>query len=133
MADAPAATSRTRGLVLLFAIFLLGMICGAALFFMGQHSAGHFSRWRMGPGMHGPHDPIGHLARELDLDDEQLAEAREILDRNRRQMHEALERTHEELMELLTPDQRERFGELRLRRHGPRRRVPGPPPPPPAP
>ncbi|MDH3283209.1 MAG: periplasmic heavy metal sensor [Acidobacteriota bacterium] len=144
MADVPAASPRKKGLLLLFTIFLIGLICGAALLFMGARLAGHLHGWRMGPIEHRPPDPIGHLTRELDLDADQIERAREILDQSRREMHEALEQTHAELLELLTPEQRERFDRLRSRHrrgrgggHGmgrpPHLRPPPPPPLPPPP
>jgi hypothetical protein len=113
MDDATPRPGRTTGLILLAVVFLLGMVCGASLFYMGQRSVrgvGH-DRWRPTGGA--PREAVGQLVRELDLRPEQVERIREIMGRSREEMHEVLESSRAEIRALLTADQRERFDRMR--------------------
>jgi hypothetical protein len=106
----PARFSAT---VVLLAVFVLGLVAGASLF------------WLAGPLVLGPprgrppEPPVAHLVRELSLTPEQAERLRTIFEESRTRMHAQAEATRERIREILTPDQRERFDRM------------GPPPPPP--
>jgi hypothetical protein len=145
-----AGTGRRQGVLLLLAVFLLGLVCGASLLFLGQRSVGLVR----GPGPRPVGPPVdqrpGHLLRELDLDEEQREKVFEIMREDRERIHGILEETRLEIRALLRPEQQEIFDRMRPegpgfghRRKGGRRGfrrarpdVPGkrpeaPPPPPP--
>jgi hypothetical protein len=99
--------TRTRAILLLAVVLLFGMICGAALFFLGQHSL-HFAR---PPGPQGR--PLERLSQELDLDADQRRAIRAILEEQRVNLRGVLEDSHQAIREVLRPDQQQRFDELR--------------------
>jgi len=108
--------AKRRGVLLVGAVFLLGVVCGAATVLIGARVArGPF----LGPPM--PRGGIERLARELDLDPDQQARVREILDRHRDDLEHLHMRVGDELREVLNESQRARFDEIR-RHYGP----PGP-------
>jgi Spy/CpxP family protein refolding chaperone len=125
----------------LLGAFVLGLICGAALLRIGQHTVLHPVPGAVrggpgdGPGLAGP--PLEHLDRHLDLDGEQRRAVREIVRRQRARLHELLETSRLEIRAVLTPDQQEAFDALRppdrprRRPDGSRRGRLGPPPRPP--
>jgi len=146
-ASTPAENgSRRRGLVLVLVVFILGLVCGAALTIIGVRSVaprpfqGH-PDGRRGEMRRG----FEHMAEELGLDEDQRRAIREIFERSRREMQEVTRESGEEIREILTEEQREQFDRMRERRGPPnRRRRPGrggrerppssedlPPPPPP--
>jgi uncharacterized membrane protein len=138
--------SRRRGLVLVLVVFILGLVCGAALTIIGVRSltprrlAGH-PDGRRGEIRRG----FEHMAGELGMDEDQRRAVREVFERSRREMQEISRESGEEIREILTEEQREQFDRMRERRRSPnRRRRPGrggrerppssedlPPPPPP--
>ncbi|UCF69351.1 MAG: periplasmic heavy metal sensor [Acidobacteriota bacterium] len=130
MGDPIHGPSRTKGLLFVGVVFFLGMICGAALFFLGQLSVGPPGP----PGPPPPH-PLERLTRELDLDPDQQREIRAMLDEQRVRLDTVLEDFRRSIRDVLRSDQRERFDNLRP----PRAPAPPPPqrghppPPPPAP
>ena len=143
--DEPAASpTRTRGLLLLGVVFVLGMVCGATLFYLGQRSM--LPPRAFGPD--GPHSGAGldRLTRDLNLDPEQRKKIEAILEGRRARMQQFLEQGRSEIRDILRPDQQKTFDALphdHGGRHGwragpppepPPDGTPGPPPgPPPAP
>jgi hypothetical protein len=116
----PSSRSAT-GLLAVLAVFILGVICGAALLFAGLHllpgpaRAGLFMRHE---------EPLARIDRELDLDAEQRKEIHAVMERSHARINEILEQSHKEIQGLLRPDQREKFNRhVRPRRAGP---PPGP-------
>lgn len=113
--DEPAqASSRMKVVLALGLIFTLGLVCGAALFFLGQRS---IDRPR-GPE-HPPGHPMERLNRTLGLDEEQHAEVRAILDEQRVRLDAVLEDSRQRIREVLSPEQQEIFDEIRPQRPGP--------------
>jgi Spy/CpxP family protein refolding chaperone len=128
MAD-PALDHRTRlrGALLLGVVFVLGLVCGAALFYTGQRSVGFWTHDPSPPPMR--HERMfRHIARQLDMDEEQVEKMREVLDRSHTEVRAVLEDAHAELRSMLRPDQLERFDELHAGRHEPGHRPFGGPP-----
>ena len=138
--------SRRRGMVLVLVVFILGLVCGAALTIIGMRSVGP---------PRSPGHPDGRpaemrrgferMADELDLSEEQRRAIREIFKRSRHEIQQVTKESGEEIRQLLTEEQREEFDRMRERRGAPghRRRpgrgdrekppAPGDPPPPPPP
>jgi Spy/CpxP family protein refolding chaperone len=137
------APSRTRGFLLLSVVFLLGVVCGGAVVFIGIRTIPSEGLRRSGPepGPGGGH--MVQLARDLDLDEEQKERIGEILDESRTGIHAIMDESRDRIREILRPEQREIFDQMGTRRRrGPGRRGPGrggrrgpppddPPPPPP--
>ncbi len=138
----PRAT-RTRGVLAVVLIFVLGVVTGAAVLVLVERT----TRLGFPPPRREP--PMHAMTRELGLDAAQAAEIRRILHRDRTRIHAILEESRQEIRAILTPEQQRRFDALHPGRphemlHGPgggpggRRRggpegPPGPPPPPPPP
>ncbi len=118
---------RWQALVALAGLFVLGVVAGG----LGAHL--YYARALERPP--GPPPFFGgfvgpRLERRLDLTPEQGAELRRVLDESRGEaeamrrelaprMREVMERTERRIQEILTPEQRQRFAELR--RHHRRR------------
>ncbi|MDX1389771.1 MAG: hypothetical protein R3344_11315 [Acidobacteriota bacterium] len=122
--DSASAPTRKTGFLLLSVVFLLGIVCGGALVFIIGRAI------RVDPP--GPH-PVEFMARHLDLDEKQEAEIRAILDETREQIETISLTSRDRIREVLTPDQLEKFDELRSqfrRRPGRRHRRSGGQPPP---
>ena len=121
MVDAAAPRS-WRSTLSVLAIFALGVVFGVALSTAILH---HFRPGPFGRGGgpfghgHGGPVPVERMTRELDLDAEQQAKVRAILERRHETMRGFLDETHREIREVLKPDQREKFDRIR---------PPGPPP-----
>jgi Spy/CpxP family protein refolding chaperone len=119
-----------RATLSVIAVFALGVVFGAALTFA---IARHARPGPPGPGPFGPRHggpmPVERMTRELDLDADQQAKVRAILERRHETMRGFLDETHREIREILRPDQREKFD--RMRPPGPPPGGPGPPGPPP--
>ena len=138
---------RGPALAALLGLFALGVVSGG----LGAHL--YYARALERPP--GPPPFLGRfpgspLERHLDLTPEQRRAVRQILDESHREaealrhdlaprLRDVMERSQERIREVLTPEQRERFEELRRRHHrrsdrffgGPdgRRRHRRPPPP----
>jgi len=124
MAEIASEPGRARATSLLVVVFLIGAVCGAAVWIIAE-------RVLEGPrvGLLPPHrPPFERIARQLDLDENQRREIRRILERSGLKVREALDEAHDEIRDLLTPEQRERFDAMRSRhrRPGSRRHPPGP-------
>jgi uncharacterized membrane protein len=109
--------SRRRGMVLVLVVFILGLVCGAALTIIGMRSVGP----RRSPGgPDGRRAEMGRgferMANELDLSDDQRRAIREIFQRSREEMHQITKDSGEDIRELLTEEQREKFDQMRERR-----------------
>ena len=109
--------SRRRGMVLVLVVFILGLVCGAALTIIGIRSVGP----RRPPG--GPDGRPAEMRRGfermaelLDLSDDQRRAIREIFQRSREEMRQITKDSGEEIRELLTEEQREKFDQMRERR-----------------
>lgn len=124
--------TRSTGLILIAVVFLLGMVCGASLFYLGQRSVlGRQairplqSRGFGGPpGGEHPERAIERLSTELGLDPEQRQQIAAVLRESRMRVHQLVEESHAEIGELLTEEQKKRLDELLPRR---RMRGKGPP------
>jgi hypothetical protein len=130
MNDQAATPARTLGLLLLGVVFVLGMVCGATLFYLGQRSMLRPLRG-FGPG--GPHSGAGleRLTRELNLDGEQKKKVEAILAGRRERMQQFLEQGRTEIRDVLRPDQQAIFDALPHDHPGRRGRRTGSPPEPP--
>lgn len=104
---------RRQGALLLLAVFLLGLVCGASLLFLGQRSVG----WPRGPGVRPDRPPVEHgplrLLHELDVDKKQREAILEIMREDRERIHGILEETRLEIRALLRPEQQEIFDRMR--------------------
>lgn len=138
--------SRRRGMILVLVVFILGLVCGAALTIIGIRSVG--PRRLAGQPDGRPVEMrrgFEHMADELGLDEDQRVAIREIFDRSRIEMRKVTRESSQEIREILTEEQRQKFDRLRERRGGPGRHrrpgrdgrreppLPGDPPPPPPP
>jgi Spy/CpxP family protein refolding chaperone len=105
-------------LLLLIAIFLVGGVSGALL------TAGAVKRKAMQAAQ--PQNLLTaaarHYQQELELTPEQVEQLRPLFQqtlreiaRSRREMYQSMQRMHEEMEPVLTPEQREKFLELRER------------------
>jgi Spy/CpxP family protein refolding chaperone len=133
--------ARSTGLILIAVVFLLGMVCGASLFYLGQRSmlGGQAIRPPQSRGFGGPpggehHErAIERIAKELGLDPEQKQQIATVLRESRMRVHQLVEESHAEIGELLTEEQQKMFDELhprrRMRGKGPPRFRRRPPPP----
>jgi Spy/CpxP family protein refolding chaperone len=116
---------RWLALLALAGLFLLGVVSGG----LGAHL--YYARSLERPPGPPPFfaGAMGaRLERQLDLTPEQARQLRRILDDSRREaeamrrelaprMREVMERSEARISELLTPEQRQRFAELRRRHH----------------
>jgi Spy/CpxP family protein refolding chaperone len=122
---------RSRGVLLVAVIFLLGLLSGAAGFYVGQRS---LFPPRFGWG--GPRGGGGldHLTRELKLDADQRTKIEAILEGRRGRMQQFLEEGRAEIRAVLTPEQQAIFDKMPHDRGGRRGwrsdPPPGEPPPP---
>ena len=141
---APVNGAHRRGLVLMLVVFVLGLVCGAALSVIAIRSVlpARPSSFPRHAGPLGAGDPgFEGMAEHLGLSEEQRRQVRQELDSTRLEVHRLLDESGERIRALLDEDQRRRFDEMRRRHHvAPRLRGPGPPPaepeeegPPPAP
>ena len=137
--DEPIDPPRSRGVLLVAVIFLLGLLSGAAGFYVGQRS---IFPPRFGWGGARAGGGLDHLTRELKLDAEQRRKIEAILDGRRARMQQFLEEGRSEIRAVLTPDQQAIFDKMphdHGGRHGwrpeppPGEPPPGPPPGPPPP
>jgi hypothetical protein len=127
--DEPLATpERSRGLLLLGVVFVLGLVCGGTLFYLGQRSLFPSRFGWAGPG--GPHSGGGldRLTRELSLDAEQRKKIETILDGRRGRMQQFLDEGRSEIRAVLRPDQQAIFDKM-PRDHGGRHGWRSEPPP----
>ncbi len=120
MDDTTDPPGRSRGVLLVGVIFLLGLLSGAAGFFLGQRSFFPPRSGWGGPG--GPHGGgLDHLTRELKLDADQRQKIEAILEGRRGRMQQFLEEGRSEIRAVLTPDQQAIFDKMphdRGGRHG---------------
>ncbi len=122
---------RTQGLLLLGLVFLLGMVCGATLLYLGQRSVLPGGLRGLGPwGRHG-RAGLERLSGELKLDSEQTKQIEAVLRERRTQIHRLLEESRVQIRALLRPEQQKIFDTLRPERPGWRGDQPELPPPPP--
>ena len=85
---------------------------------------------------HGPPSPermAEHMQRKLDLNDEQTAKVRDLMEDFAAEMKQLHDRHEQALKKILTPEQLAKFEQMREERHerrGERKRGGTPPPPP---
>jgi Spy/CpxP family protein refolding chaperone len=132
MDEATDPPDRSRGVLIAAVIFLLGLLSGAAGFYLGQRSFFAQRGWG-GPG--GPHPGGGleRLTRELKLDADQRRKIEAILEGRRGRMQQFLEEGRAEIRAVLTPEQQAVFDKMphdHGGRHGWRSDLPPAPPPP---
>lgn len=108
-----AAKTTIIAVLVLVLTFSAGVVVG-----VGVARFTHMTRGPRGPM---PHIILNRLDRHLDLTDAQEAEIREIFRRRHGRMTEEIERTNREIEAVLTPEQRTRFQQLRMRFAGHRR------------
>jgi hypothetical protein len=130
--------TRRRGLALMLVVFVLGLVCGAALSVIVIRSVMPDRPWigsravGLGPGGPG----FERMAERLGLTDEQRRLVHAELENTRREVHRLVRESGDRIRAVLDEDQARRFEEMR-RHAGPRRRRPGPGPlrdePPPGP
>ena len=116
MADPAQESLRPRAVFLVLVVFALGLVAGAAIWFLAGRVIAHRA-WRGHGGPGGP--PLEHLSRELKLDSEQRRKVEAIFERHRARFREILDDAHREIREILRPDQRERFDSLLPQHPGP--------------
>ena len=112
--------ARSKGLMLIAVVFLLGMICGASLFYLGQRSVlvGQAMRPPQARGFGGPPGGEHHeramerISKELGLDPEQRQQITTILRESRMRVHRVVEDSRAEIGELLTDEQKQKLDEL---------------------
>jgi Spy/CpxP family protein refolding chaperone len=119
MDETPFPPRRSTGALLLIVIFVLGMVGGASLFYIGQRSVGGSRPPYEDRGGPPPRDPLSHMTQTLDLDAEQREQIRAILDQYRGEMDEMLEASRLEIRDVLNPEQQTQFDSLRPQRLGP--------------
>ncbi|MFQ5745004.1 MAG: hypothetical protein ACE5HV_15665 [Acidobacteriota bacterium] len=117
---------RSSAFLYVLAVFLLGVLIGA--FGLHLYYSAQFSRSRTKSGFGRLFNPA-RLERVLNLTPDQRSRIEEILKESRREagrmreelsprVREHLERKRQSIMEVLTPEQREKFDEM-WRRHRP--------------
>jgi len=114
MGEAIAPTRRSGGTLAVLGVFVLGLVCGAALFF----AAARLAERRALPFVprleeRGGRMAIAHMVRELDLDAAQREQVRAVIERSRGEVADVLERSRAEIRALLRPDQQEKFDRMR--------------------
>lgn len=102
--------TKARSLVLLGVVFLLGMICGGALFALGGHFA--MRKGFMHPPMPGGRHHMVRFFDALDLDTVQQKQVQEILTRSRDEMMRQFVDTRKEIRSVLREDQWEEFDRM---------------------
>jgi Spy/CpxP family protein refolding chaperone len=130
--------SRRRGLVLVLVVFVLGLVCGAALTIIGIRSVGPrpFATPPDGPPRGEMRRGFERMSVELGLTEDQQREIRAIFERSREEIHEITRESGDAIRELLTEEQRAKFDEMRRHRRpmggrrGPGHRGREEPPPP---
>ena len=132
MAEASVGPRRSGGLLAVSAVFLLGMVCGAALLFAGSRLLPGRPPFFNPRGEREGRMPIDRMAEDLGLDPAQQYEVQAVLKRSQTQVQEILEQSRQEVRNLLRPDQQEKFDRMRPPRPlfpgGRGMPPPGPPP-----
>jgi hypothetical protein len=119
MADTGYEPARRTGTLLLLGVFLLGLVCGASLLFLGQRSVRELRGGERPPlDRPGQERGPGPMLRELNLDEKQRERILEIMRQDRQKIHAILEETRLEIRAILDPEQQEIFD--RMRPEGPR-------------
>ena len=115
----PAGT-RTRAVT----VVILAFVCGILLGIAGDHAWLIYQRRIMPPHFPGrvPKMFVEHLTRKLDLTQQQRAEVEKILERRhahveaiRANVRKEIDETNAEIEKVLTPEQRKKFDELRMK------------------
>ena len=131
------APVRRRGLLLLVLVLALGLLMGASGMVLVHHlgwgppEPGRISR-RPPPRVEGPPPELAlrHLTRALELDEEQRRDVARILETRRDEIDALMREAHEEIREILRPDQQEALDALHERHeHRAPHRGPRHPPP----
>ena len=106
MSEPTPNSRRIQAGLVLTVVFLLGMVSGAAVLHIGaafvhQHRGAHRT--------HSAEDAINRIAKQLELTEEQMEEVHRILDASRDNVEHLYAGTHEQLLNVLTPEQRRKF------------------------
>lgn len=112
--------------LLIVVVFALGGVTGAALdrLYLSKNRDAQFASAES--GRRGRHNPVEEMQRDLNLSEQQATAIRAIFDEARKESRkyfaecpgfkEQRERTQALVREQLTPEQRQRYDELRARR-----------------
>lgn len=100
---------KRRGILLLLSVFLLGMICGAALLVVGKQCVS------VDPcdGLSGCGPNLDWFAGEFGLDAQQKTQVQVILETHREEMITSFERIREEIQAVLDEEQQKKFDEMK--------------------
>ena len=119
----PPAGTRTRAVTVVIFAFVCGILLGIA----GDHAWLIYQRRIMPPHFPGrvPRMFVEHLSRKLDLTQQQRTEVEKILERRRARVeairanaHKEIDETNAEIEKVLTPEQRKKFDELKMKMAG---------------
>ncbi len=113
MAEAQATPVRSAGVLAVTAVFLLGVICGLALFPVGARLLRARPPFGWHGGERGERPPMARMARDLGLDGRQQQQVRAVIEQSHAKVREILERSRSEVRGLLRPDQQEKFDRMR--------------------
>lgn len=100
---------KRRGILLLLSVFLLGMICGAALLVVGHQFVNVYPC----DGRSGCDPCLDWFADEFGLDAQQKVEVQMILETHREEMITSFERIREAIRAVLNVEQQKKFDEMR--------------------
>ena len=101
-------SSKTKGALLLLAVFVLGLICGGSGMIIGLRLMRPGPMPMPAPGT----PPQARFVEILDLDADQEEQVRTILDRSRTQVFDVMQESRGEIREILREDQLEKFDRL---------------------
>ncbi len=115
MAESAPPPRGSRATAPLILIFVLGAVCGAALFYVGQRSV---ARFHHPAGLHagGPAAIVDRLTRELDLDADQKKQVEQIINETHTAMRDTVDAGRAKIRALLRPDQQKKFDDFHAER-----------------
>ncbi|MCU1229993.1 MAG: hypothetical protein JWO97_2877 [Acidobacteria bacterium] len=105
-------------------VVIIAFACGILIGIAGDHAWLIYQRRIMPPHFPGrvPRMFVEHLSRKLDLTPQQRTEVEKILERRRARVeairataHKEIDETNAEIEKVLTPEQRKKFVELKMK------------------